>query len=60
VGVVGFSGQVLCDTYTASGDSGALVVSDEGAVVGLHFSGSPKGSIFTPIRTVMDALKFKF
>ncbi|MET3583563.1 hypothetical protein ABID19_006628 [Mesorhizobium robiniae] len=61
VGVVGFIGQVLCDTYTGGGDSGALVVAaDTGAIVGLHFAGSPKGSVFTPIRTVLDALKFAF
>lgn len=61
VGVVGFTGQVLCDTYTGGGDSGALVVAtDTGAIVGLHFAGSPKGSVFTPIRTVLDTLKFAF
>ncbi|MGX9146462.1 hypothetical protein [Mesorhizobium sp. 128a] len=61
VGVIGFTGQVLCDTYTGGGDSGALVVAqDSGAIVGLHFAGSPKGSVFTPIRAVMEALKFRF
>ncbi|MBY5827116.1 S1 family peptidase [Rhizobium leguminosarum] len=61
VGVVGFTGQVLCDSFTASGDSGALVVSqDTGAVIGLHFAGSSRGSVCTPIRTVIDALKFTF
>ena len=61
VGTVGFTGQVLCDTYTSPGDSGSVVVaSDSGAIVGLHFAGSPQGSVFTPIRTVMGALKFTF
>ncbi|MER9656618.1 S1 family peptidase [Mesorhizobium sp. M0152] len=61
VGVVGFTGQVLCDTYTDGGDSGALVVDQSsGAIVGLHFAGSPKGSVFTPIRVVMRVLKFSF
>lgn len=61
VGVVGFTGQVLCDTYTSPGDSGSVVVAaDSGAIVGLHFAGSPQGSVFTPIRTVMQALKFSF
>jgi hypothetical protein len=61
VGVVGFTGQVLCDSYTAGGDSGAIVVAeDTGAIVGLHFAGSSRGSVFTPIRTVMEAYKFKF
>ena len=61
VGVVGFTGQVLCDTYTTGGDSGAIVVAqDSGAIVGLHFAGSSRGSVFTPMRAVMEALKFKF
>ena len=61
IGVVGFKGQVRCDNYTTGGDSGSIVVDQEtGAIVGLHFAGSEKGSIFTPIRKVMAALKFKF
>jgi hypothetical protein len=61
VGVVGFTGQVLCDSYTAGGDSGAIVVAEaSGAIVGLHFAGSSRGSVFTPIRAVMEAYKFKF
>lgn len=61
VGVVGFTGQVLCDNYTAGGDSGSIVVAkDTGAIVGLHFAGSENGSVFTPIRTVMNVLKFRF
>ena len=60
VGIVGFTGQVLCDRYTLPGDSGALVVADSGAIVGLHFAGSPQGSVFTPIATVVAALKFEF
>lgn len=61
VGVVGFYGQCLCDPYTAGGDSGAVVVDeDSGAVVGLHFAASTKGSYFSPIKPIMDALKFTF
>jgi hypothetical protein len=61
VGVVGFRDQVLCEPYTAGGDSGSLIVDrDSGAIVGLHFCGSPEGGVFTPIKTVMEALKFKF
>lgn len=61
VGTVGFTGQVRCDRYTQPGDSGSIVVErDSGAIVGLHFAGSPSISVFTPIRTVMNALKFKF
>lgn len=61
VGTVGFTGQVRCDRYTEAGDSGAVVIDkDSGAVVGLHFAGSGSSSIFTPIRTVMKALGFRF
>ena len=61
VGTVGFKGQVLADVYSAGGDSGSIIIDDaSGAIVGLHFAGSPKGSIFTPIRKVMAALKFSF
>ncbi|MFA5952626.1 MAG: hypothetical protein WC807_20385 [Hyphomicrobium sp.] len=61
VGQVGFAGQVRCDRYTDGGDSGALVIEKEsGSIVGLHFAGSGASSIFTPIRTVMKALRFRF
>lgn len=61
VGTVGFTGQVRCDRYTEPGDSGSIVVDkDSGAIVGLHFAGSPTTSVFTPIRTVLQALKIRF
>lgn len=61
VGLVGFYGQCRCDPYTAGGDSGAVVVDeDSGAVVGLHFAASTEGSYFSPIKPIMDALKFTF
>jgi hypothetical protein len=61
VGTVGFTGQVLCETYTGPGDSGAIVVAKKtGKIVGLHFAGSSRGSVFTPIKTVMQALQFTF
>ena len=61
LGVVGFTGQVRCDTYTRPGDSGSIVVAkDSGAIVGLHFAGSSSGSVFTPIKSVIKALQFKF
>ncbi len=60
-GVFGFTKQVRCDSYTKTGDSGAIVIAkDSGAIVGIHFAGSAQGSVFTPIRTVIEALKFKF
>ena len=67
VGTVGFTGQVKCDRYTDGGDLGSIVVDKaSGAIVGLHCAGAPDlpglpgTSVFTPIRTVMDALRFKF
>lgn len=61
VGKVGFTGQIRCDRYTEPGDSGAIVVDKAtGALVGLHFAGSGPSSIFTPIRTVIKALRFRF
>jgi len=61
VGKVGFLDQVLCDRYTAGGDSGSIVVDKKsGKIVGLHFAGASGGSVFNPIDAVVKALKFKF
>jgi V8-like Glu-specific endopeptidase len=61
VGKVGFLDQVLCERYTAGGDSGSIVVDKKsGKIVGLHFAGANGGSVFNPIREVIKALKFKF
>jgi hypothetical protein len=61
VGQVGFLDQVQCTRYTEGGDSGSIVVDKAtGRLVGLHFSGSPGASIFTPIQYVMDELDFAF
>ena len=61
VGKVGFIDQVLCSRYTEGGDSGSVVVDrGSGAIVGLHFAGSPEGSIFNPIKEVVKKLKFRF
>ncbi|HEX2607729.1 MAG TPA: hypothetical protein VHK91_10135 [Flavisolibacter sp.] len=60
VGVIGFTDQVLCTRYTEGGDSGSLVIEKaSGKAVGLHFAGSEEGSVFTPIETVLEALKVK-
>jgi hypothetical protein len=61
VGKVGFLDQVLCERYTAGGDSGSVVVDKKsGKIVGLHFAGASGGSVFNPIADVIKALKFKF
>jgi len=55
IGNAGFSSQVLCNHYTESGDSGALVTDMTGAPLGLHWCGSDTVSIFSPIQPVLDA-----
>lgn len=61
VGKVGFIDQVLCERYTAGGDSGSLVVEKKtGKIVGLHFAGANGGSVFSPIQDVLKALNFRF
>lgn len=51
-----FLDQVLCTRYTRPGDSGALVLDEDGYAVGLHVCGAPLASIFSPIQFVLDAL----
>jgi len=51
-----FRDQVLCTRFTDAGDSGALVLSSSGKVVGLHFAGSDDVSVFNRINIVFDAL----
>jgi len=55
-GRVGLRDQVLCTRYTSGGDSGSAVLNMKGAVVGLHFAGSPSTSIFNKIANVIQAL----
>ncbi len=55
-GDVRFRDQVLCTRYAVQGDSGALVLDDDGFAVGLHFAGSPSASVFNPIQFVLDDL----
>jgi hypothetical protein len=61
IGKVGFIDQVKCTRYSKPGDSGSIIVDKKsGKIVGLHFAGSPDGSIFNPISEVVKALKFRF
>ncbi len=58
VGSVGFMDQVLCTRYTDGGDSGSLVLEEgTGRVVGLHFAGANGGSVFSPIRPILRAVR---
>jgi hypothetical protein len=55
-GRVGFRDQVLCTRYSAGGDSGSIILNSSNRVIGLHFAGSPSGSVFNRISHVFDAL----
>lgn len=63
IGRARFTDQVLCTRYSASGDSGALVLDEEGLAVGLHVGGTRRRlmpwrstSFFSPISFVLDEL----
>ena len=61
VGTCGFAAQALCTRFTEDGDSGSLVVDQNtGNLVGLHFAHANGGSVFNPIRAVIDALGISF
>jgi V8-like Glu-specific endopeptidase len=45
----------MCSRYTAPGDSGSLVLSSSGLVLGLHFAGSNAASVFNRISNVLSA-----
>jgi hypothetical protein len=55
-GRVGFRDQVLCSRYSAGGDSGSVILNRSDKIVGLHFAGSPSGSIFNRITHVFELL----
>lgn len=60
IGPVGFVDQVLCTRYSDGGDSGSLVLEEgSGRAVGLHFAGANGGSVFSPIRPVLRAVRGK-
>lgn len=53
-----FVGQVITQPMSQGGDSGSLIVdATENKAVGLLFAGSNAATIFTPINTVLEALK---
>jgi len=58
LGMIGFRDQVLCTPYSASGDSGSLVLEARTRkAVGLHFASSGDGgSVFSPIGPVLRRL----
>ncbi len=55
-----FTDQVVCTPFSKPGDSGSLVLNEEGAAVGLLFAGSDRATIFSPIGAVLDQLGVTF
>jgi hypothetical protein len=52
-----FVGQVIVESMSEGGDSGALMVDPtDKRAVGLLFAGSPQASIFTPLEVVLSEL----
>ncbi len=53
----GFRDQVLCTPFSSEGDSGSIVLNRKNQkVLGLLIAGGPGGSVFTPIKYVMEEL----
>lgn len=59
MGAAGFRDQVLCTRYSDGGDSGSLVCDMKGNAVGLHWCGSSKVSVFSPIGFILDTLELE-
>lgn len=51
-----FEDQVVTDMVSKPGDSGSLVVTEQGQAVGLLFAGSDRSAIFNPIQNVLKEL----
>jgi len=56
-GMFRFHHQALCTTFTADGDSGAIVLDSQNRTVGLHFLGSESHSVFNPIGFVLNTFQ---
>jgi hypothetical protein len=52
-----FSEQVVLTPMSEGGDSGSLIIDEEGRAVALLFAGSGSATIACPIATVLEALK---
>ena len=53
-------GESIAELNTASGDSGAVWISeDDSRIIGLHFGGDTGRAIANPIGAVVDALTAK-
>lgn len=55
-----FSDQIIATPMSQGGDSGALVLDDQGRAIGLLFAGSDKTTVFNRIQNVMERLDITF
>ncbi|MER8701204.1 hypothetical protein [Mesorhizobium sp. M1273] len=55
-----FVDQVLCSKYADGGDSGSIVFTSDGFMVGLHMAGSEEVSVFNKIMNVVQELHIEF
>lgn len=55
-----FTDQIIATPFSKPGDSGSLVVNEDGAAVGLLFAGSDRATVFSPIGPVMERLGITF
>lgn len=51
-----FADQIGVSSFTQPGDSGALVLDEDGAAVGMHIGGFDGMSVCTPMARVLDAV----
>ena len=51
-----FTDQLMAGAMSSGGDSGSVILDEEGYVVGLLFAGSDLTTVITPIQLVLDAL----
>lgn len=56
VGFLKLRHQLVCSRMSVNGDSGALLVDENNRAIGVVFSGSPRLTVSSPIRPVLDAL----
>ncbi len=54
-----FVDQVLCEVFTAPGDSGSLICDLQANAVGVHWAGSLTASVFHKIQNVINALRIE-
>lgn len=54
-----FEGQFMAEGMSAGGDSGSLVLDEEGYAVGLLFAGSELATLINPIQLVLQALNIE-